>query len=283
MKDRKLIAVLAILLISTLACSLTGSGNPVSAVQTLIPSEAQTLVAGEAQNLVASVVAPAATGLAGAGGGATSPACNNPLYPVVVGASWSYSLTGPLPDTFTRSIAALTTNGFTDQDIFGSGATRTGQWTCDSGDLISLDPGGGSVTANVQTASSSTDFQTTALDGVTLPAGVTSGTSWTQDFTLEGVQDLNGQQVTSKNVTSYSCTASGEESITVAAGSFTAMRVECLTNITITITMAGMDIPTSITSTSTSWYAPGVGMVKTDSLLSDGSTTSIELTAYNIP
>lgn len=283
MKDRKLISVLTILLISTLACSLSGKADPASVLQTLIPAEAQTQVAGEAQTLVASVVAPAATELAGSGSGATSSACDNPLYPVGVGATWSYALTGPLPDTFTRSIAALTSDGFTDQDVFNSGATRTGQWTCESGNLTSLDPGDSSVTANVQTASSSSDFQTTAMDGVTMPTGITSGTSWTQNFTIEGNQDLNGQQVASKNVTSYSCTAVGEESVMVAAGSFTAMRVDCQANITITITMAGMEIPTSIRSTSSVWYATGVGMVKSDSLLSDGTTIRIELTAYNIP
>jgi hypothetical protein len=271
------------LLISTLACSLTGNADPASVLQTLIPAQAQTQVAGETQTPVTSVVTPADTDLAGGGSGATSSACDNPLYPVVVGATWNYSLTGPLSDTFTRSIAALTSDGFTDQDVFTSGAIRTGHWTCESGNLTNLDPGDNLVTAVVQTASSNTGFQTTAMEGVTMPSGITSGTSWTQNFTIEGNQDLNGQQVASKNVTSFSCTATGEESVTVAAGSFTAMRVDCQTNITITITMAGMEIPTSIISTSSAWYAPGVGMVKTDSMLSDGTTSSIELTAFNIP
>jgi len=283
MKDRKLITFLAIFLISTLACSLTGNTNPSNVLQTLIPADAQTQVAGEAQTLVASMVAPVATELSGGGSGANNIACDNPLYPVVVGATWNYSLTGLLPDTFTRSITALTEDGFTDQDVFNSGAIRTGQWMCESGNLTNLDPADNLVSANVQTGSTSTDFQTTAMEGVTMPAGITSGTSWAQNFTIEGTQDLNGQQVGSRNVTSYSCTAIGDEAVTVAAGNFTAMRVDCQTNITITITMAGMEVPTSITSTSSTWYSPSVGMVKTDLVLSDGTTSNIELTSYNIP
>lgn len=279
----KLIAIIVILLISTLACSLTGSANPLNAVQTLIPDEAQTLVAAQAQTLVASVMPPAATVPAGSGG-VTSSDCDNLLYPVVSGATWFYAVSGLLPDTFTRTIPAITADGFTDQDVFASGTTRTGQWTCDSGDLTALDPGSGPAdTANVQAGSLDSSFQTTAMDGVTLPAEINSGTAWTQNFTIEGDQDLNGQVIPSKNETSYSCTAVGEESVTVPAGTFTAMRVECLTNITITITMAGMEIPTELNFSSTTWYAPGVGNVKSDSILSDGSHAITELTAYNIP
>lgn len=284
MKDHLRIALtLSILLITTLACSLTTNANPVNVLQTLVPAEAQTQAAGAAQDLVTTVVAPAVTELSNSTNGASSSACDNPLYPVVLGASWSYSLSGAISDTFIRSITNVTSDGFTDQDMFSSGTTRTGQWSCESGNLITLDPKNDSTTANVQTSSSSTDYQTTSQEGITLPAVVNSGTSWSQNFTIEGTQDLNGSQVASKNVTAYTCTAAGEESITVAAGTFNTMRVECQTNSTITITMAGMEIPTSITSNSTIWYAQGVGMVKEDSLLGDGSTTTTELTFYFIP
>ena len=277
-EHRKFIAVIAILLISTLACSLTGSADPVSAIQTLIPAEAQTLVA--------SVVAPAATDLAGGGSASSSNGdCGNPLYPAVAGATWSYAMSGVLPDTFTRTIPASSTDGFTDQDVFTSGVTRTGKWTCEFGALTALNasnPGAG-VSASIQATDLTGDFETTNIDGVTLPAVVTSGTSWSQSITLEGIQNIAGETVPSKSTSNQNCTAAGNESVTVPAGTFNAMRVECQLNLKISITMMGVEIPTEMSFSTTTWYAAGVGMVKTDTLLSDSTTTIMELTAYNIP
>jgi hypothetical protein len=267
----KLISMLAILLIATLACALPGSSNPITTLQTMIPDAAQTLVATTLPDF-------------GSLGGETSAACQNDLYPVVVGASWSYSFDGTLPGSFIRSISALTADGFIDQDVFDSGVTRSGDWTCAAGSLTALDPGSGSPdSATVQSTGVDSTFQTTAMNGVTLPADVSAGTTWTQSFTIEGDQNIGGEIIPSKNVTSYNCTAGNEESVTVPAGTFTGRRVECLTDMTITITMLGSEFPTNITSTSTAWYAAGVGMVKTESLLGDGSITTIELTAYIIP
>lgn len=289
MKDRKLIAVLAILLISTLACSLTGSANPANAIQTLIPNDVQTLIPVEAQTLVASMIAPAVTEISGADSeswsGATSSACDNPLYPVVPGATWNYAITGPYTDSFTRSIASLDIDSFTDQDAFGSGTTRTGHWTCETGNLTALDPSEGMAdTAYVQTEGLDSAFKTTALDGVTLPANITPGTSWNQDITLEGVQSFNGQDVLTKSQTSYNCTAVVYESVTVPAGTFDTIRVDCQVLITITINMSGLIIPTTIESSKSTWHAEGVGMVRSiDFLTNDGTTGTIELTSYNIP
>jgi hypothetical protein len=274
----KILSMLGILLITTLACSLTGGADPLGSLQTLVPAEAQTqVVAMLTPAATDAVVVP--TSVSSSNGD-----CDNPLYPVVAGATWSYAMTGPLPDTFTRSISALTSNGFTDQDVFGSGTTRTGQWTCDAGTLVALDPGGGSgFTANVQAVGLDSNFQTTYTDGVTFPAEIEPGTSWTQNFTIEGVQNLNGQEVLSKNETAYNCTAGDYETVTVPAGTFEAIRVDCQVNIIITITMAGMDIPTNVNSTTTAWHAQGVGMVKSVSNQDTDLSTSIELTAYNIP
>ena len=80
----------------------------------------------------------------------------------------------------------------------------------------------------------------------------------------------------------YSCTAGATESVAVAAGSFNAVRMECQTNMVITMTMNGTDVPTTIDTTSTIWYAPSVGMVKSVSVV-NGTNITLELTAYSIP
>jgi len=71
--------------------------------------------------------------------------------------------------------------------------------------------------------------------------------------------------------------------VTVPAGTFDAVRMDCKTDIAITITMNGVDVPTNVSMTSKMWYAPGIGMVKSDNVLSGDMTNTIELTAYTIP
>jgi len=200
----------------------------------------------------------------------------------VVGATWNYSFSGATPGDFTRSVTAVTTDGFTDQDVFTSGITRTGEWKCDHGALIALQPDGGSsgtVQANNVTAS----FKTTDMNGITFPATTNIGDTWTQKFTLEGTESINGLEIPAKNETALSCTVGNTESVTVPAGTFDTIRMDCKTDINITVTVNGVTVPTSISTTSTMWYASGVGLVKSDNAITGTENNTIELTAYTIP
>jgi hypothetical protein len=217
------------------------------------------------------------------GGGLTlSGPCANQLYPVLAGATWTYELTGTTSDTITRSIASVSADGFADQDTFASGAVRTGQWNCDAGALTALDPVG-STSATVQRNGEIADFHTTALDGVTLPASVVAGTAWSQTISIAGTLTVNGKTADATNDTSLSCTANGMENVTVPAGSFDAMKVTCQNSVKITVTLQGITVPVpEMTFTSQSWYAPGVGMVKSVAS-GDGLDTTTSLTSYSLP
>ena len=262
MNTKRIVPIFAagMLIISTLACNFGNTGS------TPTPGETEAVSPTE-QSATAVPIHDAGT-------------CQNPYLPVIVGASWNYNLTGQFPDTFTRSIISAETNGFTDQDVFSKGITRQGKWTCDNGTLTALDPSG--TSANVNSNNISADFQTTSSSGVTLPALIHSGDTWKQSATLEGIEHIAGQDIPAKNEFSNTCTASGVESITVAAGTFDAMRVDCQTTTNITITMAGNAIPTSLSFTATSWYAENIGLIKT---VTSGSNldSTIELQSYNIP
>lgn len=212
---------------------------------------------------------------------AGSGSCFNPLLPIKVGATWNYKINGPVADTFTRSILNVEPNGFTDQDVFATGVTRQGKWNCDNGNLIALNPASG-ASASVSTEGMEADFTTTEFSGVTLPAAIQAGDSWTQSATLEGIQSINGTDIPSKNQFSNTCTATGQESVTVEAGTFEAMRFDCQTIMNITITMAGQDIQAPLTLGSTNWYAENVGLIKT-TVSGDGLDSTIELVSYNIP
>jgi hypothetical protein len=208
-------------------------------------------------------------------------ACDNPYMPIIVGATWNYNLTGPLPDTYVHSVLSLEGDGFTEQDVYASGVTRTGQWKCENGNLVALNPSGGG-SANVSTEGVSVDFKTTAHEGVTLPASMNPGDSWSQSLTLEGTQTINGESNPASNQLSQNCTALGVEVVTVPAGTFDAMRVECNTVMNISVTVQGTPFQNTMTLNNSTWYAPKVGMVKTVST-GNGLDSTIELTSFSIP
>lgn len=257
------------LTLSTLACNLgipagsTPTPNSGSGNETTVPTEAPATE-------IPATEAPAQN----------AGACQNPYLPVIVGATWSYNLTGPIPDTFTRSIISVDANGFTDQDVFGTGVTRQGKWTCDNGNLTALNPSGNS--ANVTSDNVIADFQTTSSSGVTLPGSINSGDTWNQATTIEGTEHISDQDIPAKNEFSNSCTAAGVESITVTAGTFDTLRVDCQTTTNITVTVLNNPIQTSLSFTTTSWYAENIGWIKTITSGS-GLDSTIELLSYSVP
>lgn len=87
-----------------------------------------------------------------------------------------------------------------------------------------------------------------------------------------------GAAVKVTTVTGIDCTPSGEEEITVPAGNFKTMKVICPSSINISVEG---NPATSITSTSTIWYAAGTGIVKITDESQMGNTT-IELLKYNL-
>ncbi len=212
----------------------------------------------------------------------TKSACTNPLFPVVKGAQWTYGLSGISSGTFTHSITAVRPDGFTDQDVFDSGVTRTGQWKCEDGALSAINPAE-SLSAMIQWEDFTADYKTTGATGVTLPAVLTPGTAWSQDFTMEGSQSISGQDVPATGKVSYSCIAADTETVLVPAGALEAVRVGCQINGTISVSMLGFDVPTELTSVATIWYARGIGMVKTENEISGIGHSSIQLNSYTIP
>jgi hypothetical protein len=123
-------------------------------------------------------------------------ACQNRYYPVVQGASWTYRLSGPVSDMFTRTIVDVRADGFDDQDTFSTGVTRRSGWACQQGDLISLTPNAG---ASVAVGEIQTDFTIELNEGVTLPADLQPGTTWTQKIVYRGQVSIGGTTVQARS------------------------------------------------------------------------------------
>lgn len=257
----QLFALLALLL-AGMACSLPG-GDSDGPVQNSAPGD---LVATAPPTEAVLESSAAAEG-----------ACSHPYYPIKQDASWTYQLSGQFPDTFTRTILAASADGFTDQDVFGAGTIRTGEWRCENGNLISLTPGGG-TSATVAAGGDVTEFTTLSNKGISIGADFSAGQSWSQEIQYEGSQDISGTIITSNNTVTINCAVVGEEAVTVPAGTFQTVRVDCTNQFIIKV--QGNEIV--IDGATTSWFAQGVGMVKSDGA-GGGYDALIELTAYQIP
>jgi hypothetical protein len=80
--------------------------------------------------------------------------------------------------------------------------------------------------------------------------------------------------------------ATENESVTVPAGTFDALKVEVDVTLNINATYEGITLPVSFSGDYTYWFAPGVGWVKasgTGSVLGSSFSDITELQSYNIP
>lgn len=202
--------------------------------------------------------------------------CQNPYYPIVQGASRQYQLSGTTSGTFTRTITAVRADGFDDQDVFSAGTTRTGSYACQNGNLVSLTPSSGPT---VSTAEMQANFTIESNEGISLPANPQPGQTWTQNIVYLGQQNSGGVTIETRNVLATSCTAGNTETVKVPAGEFSALRVNCSTTIDIYISGS---LAFSFNSSDSTWYAPGVGMVKSSGSSNMGAT-EIVLLSYSIP
>lgn len=268
-----------LLVLSLLACSAsqTAIQPPMTAIN--VPPSQTPAVNSDLNTPPAE--APATAGLAEPTL-TTSDDCNNRYFPVVAGASWGYKLSGPIPDSFTHVILSVESNGFLEQDEFGSGSTRQGRWQCANGNLIALNPTAADA-SNFRAEGVSADFETRELSGITIPVAINIGDAWAQSLTLEGTQTIDGISHPARSQLTTTCRAIGRESVTVDAGTFNALRVECQTDVKRSTAIDADNLITNALSlTGTSWYVEDIGLVKSITS-SPGFDSIIELVYYNIP
>ncbi len=212
--------------------------------------------------------------------------CDNSMFPVVAGATWSYVISGGPsgPVTYTSSIASIDAQGFQLMQAFTS-LTVSQRWACSEAGLVALDFGGPS--ASLATQGSQASFTTLSQAGVTLPKTVSPGDNWTQNFEVEGSQTLPGGSTgKSEGSASYQSTAIGLEEVTVDAGTFQAMRIDSHLNLDLSVEVSGVTAPFALSADISSWYAPGVGLVKmiqSGTMLGIALNTENDLTAYSLP
>jgi hypothetical protein len=214
--------------------------------------------------------------------------CANAYFPIINGAQWSFLATGgPSGDfSYTNSISGADADGFTLSTKFDD-LTVTQEWACTAEGLAALQYAPGAE-ASLSGAGISATYETTGASGVTLPATVTPGSTWTQTFDVH-VEMLmpEGMSASGDGTITQNYTAVGTETVTTSAGTFEAMKIDISLHFDLTVDMMGMSLPIVLDSTGSTWWVMGVGLVKADtSATIDGGSAIVsnsDLQSYVIP
>lgn len=213
--------------------------------------------------------------------------CINPYYPVVKDASWSYKSTGsPVGEyQYTEVVSDVRADGFTVTSEHVEGFTRSMEWSCTPQGLVTTTPDDG-MAGGIAAEQFKMDITTTGIEGVALPVQIKTGDQWTYTMTYTGLGNINGSEVTSEGTTVFTMNALGEESVTVPAGTFTAMKISNEIVLDVLMTYQGSTNPYPSKFSQINYWVAGVGLVKGETTADTGGSTYsevIELQSYTLP
>jgi hypothetical protein len=213
-------------------------------------------------------------------------ACDNSLYPIKQGATWTYLSAGGPNGSFnyTDTVAETHVGGFTLTSKFQD-FTRSQIWACQTDGLKALQLGGGSV-AGISTQGMTAEFETLDATGISLPRDITAGMQWRYDLKMQGTIAMPGNQAKAHGIYTVVMQEMGKETVTVPAGVFEAVKLQANSSIEVAANFEGVDIPVKFNGVAMMWYAPGVGYVKSVENGDFGGavfSTVTELQSYSIP
>lgn len=199
----------------------------------------------------------------------TSDSCNNPYYGFKSGLSIAFSVT-PFKkiagdSDYTTTILARSGNTVTARTEIVGGITTTMKIDCVNHSVVSTD--GQDFKMNVVSSS-----------GTFMPPNVKPGSTWsnTQTASLES----SSEEAKAVGMSTFLITttedarAVAEESITIKAGTYKAIKVELTQTSTSQFEGAKKTTTTPSTYTSTEWWVKGIGMVKSVTKSQSGTTTN---------
>ena len=268
---------LLLIVVLLAACSPPSSPSPTQTqiTETQAPQATFTEIASQSPAPPESATAVAAEGL-----------CTNAYYPVREGATWSYKSTGgPAGEySFTDTITSARQDGFTLSTQIGD-LTRTQEWACKPEGLVALQLGGApAAMLNSQNIQLSLDMNNSS--GVTFPIQMNAGDQWQQNVDVTGNVSMGKEGGKATGTAQMNFNALGNESVTVPAGTFDAMKVKVDTTLNVKVAYGALSLPVKFSGTYTYWFAPGVGWVKasgTGSVFGASFSETTELQSYNVP
>lgn len=212
--------------------------------------------------------------------------CDNPLFPVKQGASWTYfNSGGPNGDfTYTDTITGILQDGFILSSQFPA-LSLTQHWVCLPDGYIAQQLGGG-TTASVSMQNMISDFKTIQVSGLSLPRTITPGMQWHYNLSMQGTVAMSSEQAQSPGTFALEMQELGTETISIPAGTFDATKLQASFIANIDVDFQGSPIRYTVNGTSILWYASGVGFIKSlENIDFSGTsfTSTTELQSYNIP
>ncbi|HLF74272.1 MAG TPA: hypothetical protein VI524_08005 [Anaerolineales bacterium] len=213
--------------------------------------------------------------------------CANAYYPVRQGATWDYKSTGgPAGDySYTDTLTSVRGDGFTLTSQFDNDLTRTQEWACEPEGLVALQLGGAAA-ASLNMGDMQLDLTANNVSGATFPNEINAGDEWQHTLEFGGELNLAGTAAEATGSAQSNFSALGEESVTVPAGTFDAMKVQVDSTIDISASFQGVEVPVTFSGRYTYWFVQGVGWVKAGGageFAGTSFTETTELQSYTIP
>jgi hypothetical protein len=122
--------------------------------------------------------------------------------------------------------------------------------------------------------------------GVIFPSQINPGDRWQHTLDFTGDVSVMNEEAEATGTAQMSFTAIGEESVTVPAGTFEALKIQIDTMLNIEASYEGITLPVTFSGVYTYWFVQDVGWVKatgSGNLLSMSFTETTELQSYSIP
>ena len=266
-----------LIIIFLTACSAPSVASPTETqtVNTHVPQGASTEIATEPPATAEGATTVTAESL-----------CTNVYYPVREGATWSYKSTGgPAGEySFTDTITSVRENGFTLSTHIGD-LIRTQEWTCTPEGLSALQLGGApAAMLNSQNIHLNLDVQNAS--GVTFPRQMNPGDQWQQTADVKGKASVANEEAETTGNVQMSFAAVGNESVTVPAGTFNALKINVDVTLDLKAAYEGITLPVTFSGKYTYWFVQDVGWVKasgTGNVLGSSFSETTELQSYTLP
>jgi hypothetical protein len=278
--------ITGVILVVRAAMNRLGASTTINPVNTLIwlvpaggsnPTSTETPIAvtpyasQESSTAAATAVVPTAAQPAAAQG------CNNPLYPLKAGNSWSYKVTAR-GNSYLVDMSVPSVSGSQALVNLSNQATHLSSQAavdCENGAIRNFPWMAASMLFN-QTINGSMSAQ--YVSGLLAPSQPTFANNnwnltWNGQYTLtgSGTVEFQGnkyalslnQAPLALNCHTLGSGAAAFEPITVAAGSFpSALKVICSMQTQATLKANGYTVTGNVTGQSTQWFGPGVGLLK---------------------
>lgn len=212
--------------------------------------------------------------------------CANTYYPIRQGATWTYRSTGgPAGEySFTDTITAVGQDSFTLTTQIG-GLTNLQDWNCTPEGLLAHQLGGAPA-AMLNSQGIQLRLNATNASGVVFPSQINPGDTWQHTLDVAGNVTVTNEEAEATGTAQMNFSALGNESVTVPAGTFDALKIQVDTTLNVDASYEGITLPVAFRGAHTYWFAPGVGWVKstgTGNFLAASFSETTELQSYNIP